>query len=38
MRNRGVPIPQELAPEGTDVRAVLSGCISVGQVRCMVIE
>ena len=38
MRNRGVPISKVLVTEGTDVHAVLSGFISVGQVRCMVIK
>ncbi len=37
MHNHGVPAPQDLAPEGTDVHAVLNGFISVGRVRCAVL-
>ena len=38
MHNRGVPAPPDLAPEGTDVHAVLNGYISVGRVRCAVLS
>ena len=37
MQNRGCPAPPDLAPEGTDVHAVLNGYISVGRVRCAVL-
>ena len=37
MHNRGFPAPADLAPEGTDVHAVLNGYISVGRVRCAVL-
>ena len=37
MHNRGVPAQPDLAPEGTDVHAVLNGFISVGRVRCAVL-
>ncbi|MDO4974407.1 MAG: 5'/3'-nucleotidase SurE [Eubacteriales bacterium] len=37
MHNRGVPAAPDLAPEGTDVHAVLNGYISIGRVRCNVL-
>ncbi|MBR4550646.1 MAG: 5'/3'-nucleotidase SurE [Oscillospiraceae bacterium] len=37
MHNRGFAAPSDLAPEGTDVHAVLNGYISVGRVRCAVL-
>lgn len=37
MHNRSLPAPPDLAPEGTDVHAVLNGYISVGRVRCAVL-
>ena len=37
IRNRGVALSPELAPEGTDVHAVLHGYTSVGKVNCMVL-
>ena len=37
MQNRSCPAPAEMAPEGSDVHAVLNGYISIGQVRSMVL-
>ena len=37
MINRSVPAAAELAPEGSDVHAVLNGYISVGRLRCAVL-
>ena len=37
MHNRGFPAAPDLAPEGTDVHAVLNGYISIGRVRCAVL-
>ena len=37
MHNRGTPASPDLAPEGTDVHAVLNGYISIGRVRCSVL-
>lgn len=37
MHNRGTPAAPDLAPEGTDVHAVLNGYISIGRVRCAVL-
>lgn len=37
LRNASTPIAPYLVPEGTDVRAVLTGHISVGTLRCAVL-
>ena len=37
MHNRAVAAPADLAPEGSDVRAVLNGWTSVGRVHCTVL-
>ena len=37
MQNRSSPMSAELAPEGTDIHAVLHGFISIGQVRSLVL-
>jgi 5'-nucleotidase len=37
MMNRSLPIPAELAPEGSDVHAVLHGYTSIGRLRCAVL-
>ena len=36
LHNLGAPVSAEDAPEGSDVRAVLSGYVSVGTIRCTV--
>ena len=38
LHNRGYPAPPDLAPEGTDVHAVLNGYISVGRVHSAVLR
>ncbi len=38
MVNRSIPVPEDLAPEGTDIRAVLNGYISIGKVFCNVLS
>ena len=38
MVNRSIPAPADLAPEGTDIHAVLNGFISIGKVFCKVLS
>jgi 5'-nucleotidase len=35
---KGIPTPNDRIPEGTDARAVRDGYISIGKVRCAVME
>ena len=37
MINRSLPAPADLAPEGSDVHAVLNGYISIGKIHCAVL-